>query len=208
VLVTVVIRPNLPRVLSPRILPKHRNSLLPRYNLAKLKSSACPHCKRFGSLIKHGHLYGYDQHHQLEKTIRAARVFCSNRRHANGCGRTFSVWTADKIKHMFLSAEILWKFLRQAAATGNKLQAFRALACGLSDGAAYSIWRRFVNAQASIRTALSAHCQPPQMATSITEPAQAAIAEASTLAHLAHAFKEHALSPLAAFALTLQRFVL
>lgn len=89
--------------------------------LARLKMTPCPHCKMSGALIKHGFLRGYDQNHQLNKTVRAARVFCSNRHRAAGCGRTFSVWIADKIKHLFLSAESLWQFLSNAVNSGNKL---------------------------------------------------------------------------------------
>jgi hypothetical protein len=169
--------------------------------LAKLKITPCPHCKITGALIKHGFLRGYDEQHQLGKTVRAARVFCSNRRatgRADGCGRTFSVWVADKIKHLFLSADSLWQFLSAAVSSGNKLQAFRNLNCGLSDSAAYHIWRRFLNAQAAIRTALARLCEPPKMESDC--PAKL------TLAHLQKAFKEHLLSPIAAFGAALQSF--
>jgi hypothetical protein len=165
---------------------------------ARIKITPCPHCKKVGNLIKHGFLRGYDQHHQLNKTVRANRVFCSNRNHASGCGRTFSVWLADKVKRSFLDANGLWQFLTGAANSGNKLQAFRSLNSGLSDSAPYHIWRRFLNAQAAIRTALSSLCEPPQVATDC--PAQL------TLAHLQKAFGEHPLSPIAAFAATLQTF--
>jgi hypothetical protein len=171
--------------------------------LAKLKITPCPHCKMVGSLIKHGFLRGYDQNNQLNKTVRAARVFCSNRRttgcgRATGCGRTFSVWMADKIKRLFLSADSLWQFLSGAVSSGNKLQAFRALDSGLSDSAAYPIWRRFLNAQAAIRTALNGLCEPPQIVSDC--PAEL------TLAHLHKAFNEHPLSPIAAFGANLQSF--
>jgi hypothetical protein len=132
--------------------------------LAKLKITPCPHCKRIGFLNRHGLLLGYTLN-QLGNTVRAAcavRVYCSNRHPANGCGRTFSVWTADKIKHLFLSAESLWQFLSDAVRSGNIVQAFRNLKSGLNDPAAYRIWRRFLNAQVAIRTALLALCEPPQ----------------------------------------------
>src|SRR5690606_39090624 len=132
---------------------------------SRLKITPCPHCKKAGNLIKHGFLCGYDQHHQLNKTVRATRVFCSNRNRASGCGRTFSVWLADKVKRLFLGADSLWQFLNGAANSGNKLQTFRSLNSGLSDSAPYHIWRRFLNAQAAIRTALSSLCEPPQIAT-------------------------------------------
>lgn len=168
--------------------------------LAKIKIIPCPHCMRTGFLIRHGALLGYTLN-QLGNTVRAARavrVYCSNRHRLIGCGRTFSVWTADKIKHLFLSAESLWRFLNEAIGSGNKLQAFRNLKCGLSDSATYHIWRRFRNAQVAIRTALLALCEPPPLVSDC--PAKL------TLEHLAKAFKEHPLSPIAAFAATLQTF--
>lgn len=165
---------------------------------SRLKITACPHCKKVGNLIKHGFLRGYDQHHQLDKTVRATRVFCSNRNHASGCGRTFSVWLAERVKRLYLCADSLWKFLSGAASSGNKLQAFRSLNSGLSDSAPYHIWRRFLSAQAAIRTALCRVCEPPQIA--------AACPAKLTLAHLQKAFQEHPLSPIAAFAATLQSF--
>ena len=166
---------------------------------AQLKITPCPHCQQVGSLIKHGFLRGYDQEHQLHKTLRAARIFCSNRHRATGCGRTFSVWMADKIRRLFLSADSLWAFLTRAAATNNKLAAFRALKSGLSDSAPYRIWKRFSQAQTTLRTALARLCPPPKTASD--NPAQL------TLAHLQAAFpEEHGLSPIAAFQASLQAF--
>lgn len=166
---------------------------------AKLKMTPCPHCQKVGSLIRHGFLRGYDQEHQLHKTIRAARIFCSNRNRSTGCGRTFSVWMADKIRRLFLGADSLWAFLTQAAASNNKLAAFRKLNCGLSDSAPYRIWKRFCQAQTTIRTALTSLCPPPKTASD--NPAQL------TVAHLQKAFQEeHGLSPIAAFQATLQSF--
>jgi hypothetical protein len=165
---------------------------------ARLKITPCPHCKEVGSLIKHGFLRGYDQEHQRNKTVRAARVYCSNRNRATGCGRTFSVWMADRIKQLFLCADSLWQYLSDAINSGNKLDAFRKLHSGLSDSAPYRIWRRFLNAQAAIRTALIGLCEPPQIVSDC--PVQL------TLAHLQKAFQEHPLSPIAAFGATLQSF--
>ena len=165
---------------------------------AKLKVTPCPHCQKVGSLIRHGFLRGYDQEHQLHKTIRAARIFCSNRNRSTGCGRTFSVWMADKIRRLFLGADSLWAFLTQAAASNNKLAAFRKLESGLSDSAPYRIWKPFCQAQSTIRTALTGLCPPPKTASN--NPAQL------TVAHLQKAFQEHWLSPIAAFQAKLQSF--
>jgi hypothetical protein len=166
--------------------------------LAKLKTMACPHCKQIGSLIRHGFLRGYDPMHLRGKTVRARRVFCNNRNRSTGCGRTFSVWTADKIKRLFLTADCLWEFLQQAVLTGNKRQSFQSLESRLSDSAPYRIWKRFHQAQSAIRTALNTLCKPPKIASK--QPAEL------TLAHLLAAFNQHPLDPIAAFQVTLQTF--
>lgn len=165
--------------------------------LAKLKTTACPHCKRVGNLIRHGCLRGYDEKHPRRKTVRARRIFCSNRKRATGCGRTFSVWTADKVKRLLLTADALWTFLKQAASTGNKFQAFRNLKSGLSDSAPYRIWKRFGEAQSGIRTALRGLCKPPEVDSE--RPAEL------TLAHLEAAFADQP-CPIAAFQVRLQTF--
>lgn len=166
--------------------------------LANLKTTACPHCQRVGNLIRHGFLYGYDEKHWQEKTVRARRIFCNNRNRAAGCGKTFSIWLANKIKRLLLTADSLWTFLKQAVHTGNKLQAFRSLQTELSDSAPYRIWKRFQQAQSTIRTTLDAFCKPPKIVSQ--HPA------ALTLAHLEAAFGQHALVPIAAFQVKRQTF--
>jgi hypothetical protein len=162
---------------------------------AQLKTTACPHCGSVGTLIRHGFLRGYDQHHPRQKAVRAWRIYCNNRKRASGCGRTFSVWPADKIQRLFLTAAGLWTFLKQAARSGNKLQALRSLNSGLSDSAPYRIWKRFREAQSAIRTALGRLVGPPPIASG--QPAD------QTLAHLEAAFGDHD-CPVAAFQVALQ----
>ena len=164
--------------------------------LARLKITACPHCKRVGTLIRHGVLRGNDNHHPREKSVRAYRVFCSNRNRAIGCGRTLSVWLPSSVKRLFLTADSLWAFLKQAALSGNKMRSFRSLHSGLSDSAPYRIWKRFLLAQSAIRTALCTLCKPPDNASE--RPAEL------TLAHLETAMERHSLGPVAAFQVTLQ----
>ena len=86
--------------------------------------------------------------------MRARRVFCSDRNARRGCGRTFSVWIADKIRRLSLTAGGLWRFLKRAAA-GSILAAIRAADCHLCDRTWQRIWKRFDQAQCQIRTALS-----------------------------------------------------
>ena len=173
-----------------------------------LSGAACPHCKHVGALKRHGFLKGYDEHHFRRKTIRALRVFCSRRGGNQGCGRTFSVWIAEKVKRLFLDANSLWAFLHQAATTGNKSQAFRQLDCSSGQSAIYRIWKRFLQAQSTIRTALAAICPPPGQAAgaqSLRTP-QAVDAAQATLEHLKAAFKESPLNPIAAYQVKTQSF--
>lgn len=167
--------------------------------LTRLKWMTCPHCKRAGYLIRHGYLRGFDDRHPRKKTVRAQRVYCSNRSRADGCGRTFNIWWADKVGRLFLTAQSLWAFLKKAVDTGNKRQAFRDLDCDLSDSAPYRIWRRFLKARSAIRTALIGLAKPPPCASD--QPG------AQTLAHLQAAMPDHP-SPIAAFQAKLHAFFL
>lgn len=142
-------------------------------------------------------LRGYDEKHPREKTVRAWRIFCSNRKQATGCGRTFSVWMADKIKRLLLTADALWTFLKQAIVTGNELQAFQNLDSGLSDSAPYRIWKRFGEAHSAIRSALRGLCESPEVDSE--QPAEL------TLVHLEAAFADPP-CPIAAFQVRLQTF--
>ena len=172
--------------------PQEFNTLAER-----LKQTPCPHCKVVGALIRHGFLYGFDESSPQRKTLRARRIFCSNRNARPGCGRTFSVWLADKIRRLALTTAGLWRFLQIAVADGI-LAAIRAFDGHLSDRTLLRIWKRFHHAQSNIRTALLERCPPPEL------PAEHR-PEAQVLAHLLAAFPDpHC--PVTAFQHTLQTF--
>jgi hypothetical protein len=159
----------------------------------RLKHTPCPHCKVVGMLIWHGFLRGYDDSNPPRETVRARRIFCSNRRTRRGCGRTFSVWCADKIRRLSLTTGTLWRFLQRAVA-GSIAAAIRTADCHRSDRTWQRIWTRFDLGQSKIRTALSALCPPPELP---AQPAQRPAA-AQVLAHLQAAFPD-ADCPIAAF---------
>jgi hypothetical protein len=117
----------------------------------QLKQMPCPHCKVVGALIRHGYLRGYDESSSQRQTIRARRIFCSNRQARRGCGRTLSVWCADKIRRLSLTTGCLWRFLHRAAA-GSIGAAIRSVDCQLSDRTWQRIWKRFDRGQSKIRT--------------------------------------------------------
>jgi hypothetical protein len=165
----------------------------------RLKQTACPHCKVVGTLIRHGFLYGFDDRCPQRKTVRARRIFCSNRNARRGCGRTFSVWLADKIRRLCLTTGTLWRFLQRAVADGIQA-ALRATDGPLSDRTWLRIWKRFIRVQSTIRTVLLTRCPPPDLAAT-QRPA------AHTLAHLQAAFPD-ADCPIATFQQTLRTFFL
>jgi hypothetical protein len=163
----------------------------------RLKLVPCPHCNAVGALIRHGFLYGFDDSNPLRKTLRARRILCSNRHARPGCGRTFSVWAADKIRRLGLTTGPLWRFLLRAVADGI-LAAIRASNCHLSDRTLLRIWKRFNLGQCQIRTALFGFCPLPELPTE-HRPA------AHLLAHLQAAFPD-AHCPIATFQLTFRTF--
>jgi hypothetical protein len=152
----------------------------------RLKQTPCPYCKVVGTLNRHGYLRGFDEKSPRHQTVRAWRVFCSNRHQRPGCGRTFSVWCATKIRRLSLTTAHLWRFL-QLAAAGCILAAIRAADCHLSDSTLQRIWTRFDQGQSKIRTALAGLCPPPDLPARLpTEPPHRPAAQ--VLAHLQAAF--------------------
>ena len=164
----------------------------------RLKQTACPHCKVVGTLIRHGYLYGFDESSQ-RKTVRAHRIFCSNRNTRRGRGRTFSVWFVEKIRRLSLTTRGLWKFLLRAVADGIA-SAIRAADRHLDDRTWQRIWNRFLLGQSKIRAALSGRCPPPE-----PPPSPSHRPETQVLAHLQAAFP-NAECPIAAFQHALRTF--
>ncbi len=167
----------------------------------RLKLTPCPHCHAVGFLIRHGALHGFDDTSPQRTTLRARRIFCSNRQLRRGCGRTFSVWLADKIRRLSLTAAALATFLKRVLT--SSLRAACRAGCYLCDRTWQRIWKRFDLGQSRIRTALLGQCPPPQVVAAATRRPLAA----QVLAHL-HAAFPHADCPIAAFQQTLNTFFL
>jgi hypothetical protein len=161
----------------------------------RLKQTDCPHCKAVGTLIQHGFLYGYDESNPGKETQRAHRIFCSNRNARPGCGRTFSIWLADKIRRLSLTTHGLWRFLQNVVSVGIAA-AIRAIrdTCRLTDRTLQRIWKRFDRSQSHIRTALSAQRPPPELFPGESRRST----QAQVLAHLRAAFPDSD-CPIAAF---------
>ena len=165
----------------------------------RLKLTPCPHCKTIGTLNRHGSLVGYDDRSPPQKTLRARRVFCSNRGRRPGCGRTFSIWLDRVIRRSSLSTPTLLAFLKHAVSHGLAA-AIRAAPCSRSPRTWQRIGKRFHLAQSRIRTALLNRGPPPELPASSRPAAQ-------VLAHL-HATFPHAPCPIAAFQQATRSFFL
>lgn len=176
----------------------------------RLKLMPCPHCRVVGALIRHGFLHGFDETSPHRKTPRARRVFCSNRHRRPGCGRTFSVWLADKIRRLSLTTRGLLRFLTRVVADGIA-SAIRASSIRAADHHHLSqrtwqrVWRRFDHAQSAIRTAMSGYGPPPNAPPDSPPTSSRRPQAAHVLAHLQAAFPS-ADCPIAAFQQATGRF--
>lgn len=165
----------------------------------RLKQTPCPHCKTVGTLNRHGVLTGYDDSNP-QPTLRARRIFCSNRRLRPGCGRTFSIWLADKIRRLSITTRTLWTFLQHAVA-GSIAAAIKAVNCPRCNRTFQRIWKRFDRGQSASRTALLGRGPPPELPAASVRRAAAA----QVLAHLQASFSNTD-CPIAAFQLATRSF--
>jgi hypothetical protein len=166
----------------------------------RLKQTSCPHCKIVGMLIRHGVLAGFDDRNPPRQTIRARRIYCSNRHRRRGCGRTFCIWIANNFRRLSLTTRTLWTFL-QHALVGTITAAIHAVNCPRSERTFQRVWKRFDRGQSAIRTTLRGRGPPPELpADSVRRPAAAQV-----LAHLRATFP-HADCPIAAFQQTTRSF--
>lgn len=125
-----------------------------------LKLIPCPHCRLKGFLILHGYLKGNAEHSQ-EEFRRGHRIFCSNRKRRNGCGRTFSILRSTILKRFSISAVTLWRYLENILHGMTKIQAFKAAGSHQGPSTTYRVFQLFQANQARIRTLLSQIHAPP-----------------------------------------------
>jgi hypothetical protein len=168
----------------------------------RLKLTPCPHCHVVGALNRHGSLSGFDDTSPQRQTLRARRLFCSNRHQRPGCGRTISVWVANRIRRSGLTTGTLWAFLEQAV-VGSLAQAIRRSPPRRSGRSWQRAWARFRLAQSRIRTALLSRSPPP---TGPPGPGRRPDL-AQVLAHLQATLPDHD-DPLAAFQRATRSFIL
>ena len=127
-----------------------------------LKQSSCPHCKITGTLILHGYLYGYDLKQYNKRIVKGHRIFCSNRNRKNGCGKTFSIFKANRFKRFIIQSSDFWLFLRNIARGMNTFQSFLSLNISMSTTSVYRLYKRIYLNQHKIRRLLLKRCSMPK----------------------------------------------
>ena len=149
-----------------------------------LKQIQCPHCKAIGFLILHGFLYGYNESSDEPKNIRGHRIFCSNRKNRNGCGKTFSILFAGLLKNHTVTARSFWNFFKKLLKHINIFRTFKITQPSFSISSAYRLFKKFSFSQSKIRTNLIQKKPPPAIKNTI-----APIIE--TIMHIKHAFNKN-----------------
>jgi transposase-like protein len=148
---------------------------------AGLKLMHCPHCKRQGTLVLHGHLCGYDDRGPVR---RGRRIFCNNRKMSRGCGKTFSFLLADWIRGFTIFARCLAAYLEKIREGHNPHSAAKTSGLKMPISSVYRIHKRFVFNQSRIRTCLCRVKSPPPA----IDTENSAIA---TINHLTNIFPHH-----------------
>jgi hypothetical protein len=147
-----------------------------------MKLIQCPFCHLIGTLILHGYLRGYDESYDSNKITRGRRIFCSNRKKKNGCGRTFSILLSFILKKFNIHANSLWSYLKSISDGSNKKKGFESTGLNFSNTSIYRLYNHFKNHQTHIRINLLKKCKPPPLPDTINPVVQ-------TIKHLQKSFK-------------------
>jgi hypothetical protein len=164
--------------------------------LRRLKHSACPFCDKTGTLNRHSRIQGNDTRLANGTVDRGQRVFCSNRGHRGGCGRTFPVFFARVLPRHTFTASLLWKALRGWLRGSSIKASWEAAGVPLALDTFYHLLQRLRRRLNELRTALHTLGAPP--GSKASDPLR------QTLEHLRGLFASGACPP-ERFQLRLQR---
>ena len=107
----------------------------------------CPHCQQSDPLLSHGFIYkqhGIDQREPVGK-----RLFCSNRHHRRGCGRTTALYVQHTIPFLHYQGGVLSVFIQLLFAGVSVRGAYRQATSAQSDRHAFR-WMDKLLAQLSV----------------------------------------------------------
>jgi hypothetical protein len=120
-----------------------------------LRGTACHHCGKTCNLLSHGYIR--KKQHGGQPLPVGKRVFCSNRRSHDGCGRTIRLFLDNAIRGLHATADQVSAFVLALAASVAVARAY-LLATG---GPARNAWRWLSKMQAQLPNWRSLAHQPP-----------------------------------------------
>lgn len=121
----------------------------------QLCGTACHHCGKTCNLLSHGYIC--KKQHGGQPLPVGKRVFCSNRRSHDGCGRTIRLFLDNTIRSLHATADQVSAFVL-ALVAGTAVAHAYLLATG---GPARNAWRWLVKMQAQLPNWRSLAHQPP-----------------------------------------------
>jgi hypothetical protein len=162
----------------------------------KLDILPCPHCHVTGCLNRHGKQRRYDER-SGKQSVCGARVFCNNRGHMRGCGKTYPVILIERMYRRVVSSSTLWAFLRSLLDGRRTKDAWENCTSAFCLDTGYKLRAAFLKSLSHIRTLLR-KLGPPAPCRGPTHPIL------QTVQHLKNAFRS-AVCPVAAFQLRFQQ---
>ena len=97
--------------------------------------------------------------------LRGQRVFCSDRGQRGGCGRTFSIWSADILPRHTFTAPFLWQLLCGLLEGSSIKAAFEALGSPpFALETCYHVLQRLREQLSEVRSLLSREQKSPSSA--------------------------------------------
>lgn len=125
------------------------------------KGYACQHCGRGGTFNGHGLLRGYSEAGAAGQ-VRGRRLLCSRRGRRPGCGRTWSILLAERMRGFIVTTKTLVLFAMAVVGGASRKAAWEQCVGGaMSLRSGYRLWVRLHRAQAALRAPLWRVSPPP-----------------------------------------------
>jgi len=129
--------------------------------LRRLKQLGCPECEATETLNCHSKLYGNDPADRAGRCLRGQRIWCCDRGHRGGCGRTFSIVVAEVLPRHTLNASLVWRWLMELLAGHSLKAAVEKLSLFFALETFYRLRRKLSRGSDRLRTRLCRQQEPP-----------------------------------------------
>lgn len=136
----------------------------------QLEHFLCRHCQQTNCLISHGYIY--KKRHCGDPVAVGKRVFCSNRHHHNGCGRTMQLYLDSMVRYLHYAGDVVVAFILAWMTGMSVQQAYCTTTSKDNPQNAYRWLRRFfaqLSLYRSLSHSVSLRCDVP-LPTSHSQP--------------------------------------